>query len=278
MKKLSIFIVLSLLTLTIASVSFATNDITVLVNGEKVEFDRQPYIKDGRTMVPIRFIAEEIGCDVEWESKTKRVFIRRGHTFIILTIGKTEVYLDEEFVQLDVAPEINIDRTMVPLRFISETMGYTVKWDHTTRTVSIETIQSDFIEPEIKVVYPNHEFDGFEFQVRLENWNNYHGYNYEVKIEFTNYPINTADVPAFGPDGFGSAWSKVIFDSWKTPGQTLGEIYSLRKYYTTKDKFFELEKDMIFKFTISIRNNDTGEQRNYEGTAIYKDLLKDLRR
>ncbi|TYQ15031.1 UNVERIFIED_CONTAM: copper amine oxidase-like protein [Acetivibrio alkalicellulosi] len=273
MKKLSIFIVLSLLTLTIASVSFATNDITVLVNGEKVEFDRQPYIKDGRTMVPIRFISERMGCEVIWQGLSQSVFIRKGETLIILQIGSTKVFLNDETMEIDVAPEIQIDRTMVPLRFISETLGANVGWNGSTRTVTINTEQPpDFIEPDIAIIYGK----DFEFQIRLENWTKYTS-DYEVKIEFTNYPMNEADIPAFGPDGFGSAWSTIKLNNWRTPGQTLGNLYRLMKYYTTKDNMFELEKGMEFEFVVSIRNNQTGEQRDYEGIAVYKDLLKDLR-
>ncbi|TYQ15039.1 UNVERIFIED_CONTAM: copper amine oxidase-like protein [Acetivibrio alkalicellulosi] len=275
MKKLSIFIVLSLLTLTIASVSFATNDITVLVNGEKVEFDRQPYIKDGRTMVPIRFISERMGCEVIWQGLAQMVVIRKGDTIIVLQIGNTKVYLNDEAMEIDVAPEIQIDRTMVPLRFISETLGANVGWNGSTRTVTIDTEQPpDFIEPVINIVYPTHEWDGFEFQVSLENWREYSS-DYEVKIEFTNYPLNTADVPTLGPDGFGSAWTTINFNHWrKAP---INELYSLRRYYTTKENMFELKKGMEFEFIVSIRNNSTGEKRDYEGKAIYNGILKELK-
>ncbi|TYQ17016.1 UNVERIFIED_CONTAM: copper amine oxidase-like protein [Acetivibrio alkalicellulosi] len=276
MRKLSILIVLTLITIIVSGVSFGINDITVLVDGEKVEFDRQPYIKDGRTMVPIRFITEKMGCEVTWESDLQLVTIEKGYTRIFLQIGSTRVHANGEYIEIDVAPEIQIDRTMVPLRFISETLGANVEWDSISRTVTIKTIQSnDFIEPEINIVYPTHERDGFEFQVRIENWRHY-GSDYEAKIEFTNYPLNEVDEPIFGPEGFGSAFETFRKDHWRS--LTFGEVYSLRKYYTTKENMFALEKGMEFEFIVSIRNKATGEQRDYLGTAVYKDLLKDLRR
>jgi hypothetical protein len=112
----------------------------ILVNGTEVTFkDAQPYIKDNRTLVPIRFIVEQLGAQVGWDEKTKQVTIEKDDKKIILKIGSKEVLINNSKVTLDVPAEIKDERTMVPLRFISEAFGAQVGWDETNRVVTITT-------------------------------------------------------------------------------------------------------------------------------------------
>lgn len=110
------------------------------VNGETKFWDATPYIKEGRTLVPIRHLAEAVGFKADWDFSdpaNKMVFIFKAdqdpekdkeHPFILLIIGQPTAMVNGNLVALDVAPEILNGRTMVPLRFVVETLGYKVEW------------------------------------------------------------------------------------------------------------------------------------------------------
>lgn len=114
----------------------------VIVNGEKKTIEAPPYIKNGRTMVPVRVISEAFGADVGWNDKTKEVTIRYKDKNIILKIGSpyalvngTQTPIDRD--NLKVVPEITNGRTFVPIRFISETFGAKVEWNDVTQQIRI---------------------------------------------------------------------------------------------------------------------------------------------
>jgi len=126
-----------------------TNAITILLNGEKLTFDVEPYIKEGRTLVPFRGILEALGAEVIWNPDEKSVTTKSDTTEIYLKIGSNETYVNGDKVIIDVAAEITNSRTFVPLRFISENLGATVLWDGDTRTVSILYEDKTIIEQPI---------------------------------------------------------------------------------------------------------------------------------
>lgn len=120
-----------------ASARGQNNDITVAVDGLPVAFDVPPVIRDGRTLVPFRAIAEAINVNVTWDGTTRTVNATDGKTFIKLLIGNCTAYYNESSISLDVAPAILGGRTLVPLRFFSEAFGCTVLWESTIRSVKI---------------------------------------------------------------------------------------------------------------------------------------------
>lgn len=135
-------------TVKTAGISSAFNltvvDMTVKVNGKEISFpDQQPYLnKDGRTMVPVRFISESLGAKVSWDEKTKTVTItgkdRAGESRTVkLKIGENKAVINGKTVTFDTRAEFKNGRTMVPLRFVSEVLGAKVTWDQSTKTVNI---------------------------------------------------------------------------------------------------------------------------------------------
>jgi len=88
-------------------------------------------------LVPIRTISEEMGAEVTYNDATKQVLIAKDDTEILLTIGSQEAYVNGEKIMLDVPAMIIEGRTMVPLRFISESMNATVEWDGEAQIVYI---------------------------------------------------------------------------------------------------------------------------------------------
>ena len=111
--------------------------VTVTLNGTKLEFDQNPVIVDGRTLVPLRKIFEALGASVDWNDSTRTVTSSLGGTTISLTIGSDTMKKNSSSVKLDVPAQIIGDRTMVPVRAVAEAFGVNVGWDDGTKTVII---------------------------------------------------------------------------------------------------------------------------------------------
>jgi hypothetical protein len=111
----------------------------MLVDGQDVLMDVAPFIDPlaSRTMVPIKFISEQLGADVKWQSETNRVRIVLGDQEILLTIGSTTALINGTATAIDIPAVIQDSRTFVPLRFISETLGAKVDWDGKTRQITV---------------------------------------------------------------------------------------------------------------------------------------------
>lgn len=90
----------------------------------------QPVISDSRTLVPVRFIAESFGADVDWNGDTKTVTVKNGGKEISLVLGSAEITVDGKKSELDVPAQVIEGRTMVPLRAIVEALGKEVFWDN----------------------------------------------------------------------------------------------------------------------------------------------------
>ena len=113
--------------------------VTVIVKGESVFFDQPPVIIGDRTLVPVRYVAEKLGCDVEWEPITQTVYIKNTNIENIPFNGDgIEVVVNNELVTFDVPPTIIGDRTLIPIRAVVEKLGCTVEWEPTLRIVYID--------------------------------------------------------------------------------------------------------------------------------------------
>lgn len=112
----------------------------IILNAKDIDFpDAKPFInQDDRTLVPIRFVAEALKAQVDWEPEKNRVIIKKDKT-IEIQIGKDEIIVDGKNELIDTSAIIVRDRTYVPLRVISENFGATVEWDSTYKTVNIIT-------------------------------------------------------------------------------------------------------------------------------------------
>jgi hypothetical protein len=118
--------------------------IKIFTNGLLVDFDLynnvQPIIVNGRTLVPIRAVCENIDINVNWDEKARKVSLKVGHKSLEIVIDSKEAIVDGNSINLDVPPTIINGRTLVPLRFIAENFGYDVKWfdeGGKTRVVSL---------------------------------------------------------------------------------------------------------------------------------------------
>jgi len=132
----------------IGTTAFAAENITVELDGKTIEFDVNPEIIDGRTMVPLRKIFEEIGALVKWDNDTQTVSARKNSKTITLSINSADLQIDKgktddegnpiiETVTLEVPAQIVSGRTLVPARAISESFGLNVNWDEDNQKVVI---------------------------------------------------------------------------------------------------------------------------------------------
>ena len=97
-----------------------------------------PFIKNDRTLVPVRFISENMGAKVGWEASTSTVTVEGEGKFIQLVIGSKTMKVGSKEVELDVAPEIFEGRTYLPLRSLAETLGKEVFYDRGLIVISDE--------------------------------------------------------------------------------------------------------------------------------------------
>lgn len=140
-----VLLVAGIISLTSVGVSaYADNDdIKIVVNGVAVDIDTSPIIEDGRTLVPVRAIANALNCDVGWIPQSQSVAVFDGEEMVLLWVNKDGAFkIDSTAMtgsyKMDVAPKIINDRTMIPIRCVSELFGAKVDWDETERTVIID--------------------------------------------------------------------------------------------------------------------------------------------
>jgi hypothetical protein len=115
------------------------------VNGVQKPIDAQgtkPVIVAGRTLVPIRAVIEAFGGSTAWESSTRKVTVTLGKDSLDLWIGKSQASLNGITLAIDavssaVVPVITNGRTMLPLRFVAESLGIGVQYDATTRMITL---------------------------------------------------------------------------------------------------------------------------------------------
>ena len=115
-------------------------EITVKIDGVEVVFpDQKPILHKDRTMVPLRAIFEALGADVAWDNDTNTVMARKGDVYIIVQIDNTKLIRNNDSIELDVPAMLLNDRTLVPVRAISEAFGCKVDWVDETLEVVIST-------------------------------------------------------------------------------------------------------------------------------------------
>lgn len=140
MKRKFLILVVLCIMLMSSSIVLGESNLRVYLNGNIVGFpDAVPFISNGRTLVPVRFIAESLGAKVDWSQSKQEVTIEKGKEKIVLKIGEKKATVGTKVIELDTNAVIKQSRTFVPLRFISETLDATVEWEGKTSSVIITT-------------------------------------------------------------------------------------------------------------------------------------------
>ena len=121
-----------------------SNIINVIVDGNYINFDTKPQFVNGRTMVPMRRIFEELGASVQWDNATWTAIAKKDGVEIRFTIDDYTMYKNGSPNTLDVPAQLINGRTLVPLRAVSEAFGCDVGWDGGDNIVSIISDRKNF--------------------------------------------------------------------------------------------------------------------------------------
>jgi hypothetical protein len=202
--------------------ALAASSVSVTIDGGTLATDTPAQIVEGRTMVPMRAIFEALGASIEWNSEEKSVKASTEDTVIQMTIGASSFSKNGQSVALDTPAMIIDGRTMVPVRAVSESLGYKVAWDAETKTVIITSDSSSATEADTETT---------------------------TEGENESYTVNPEDVVY--PD-----WIKAMAKSAKRPSSIPNSVKSnadLYKLHTTL-KYNYLE--FILPITVKNREDD----------------------
>ncbi|WP_051688279.1 stalk domain-containing protein [Desulfofalx alkaliphila] len=100
--------------------------------------DATPFIHNQTTMVPLRGVIDKFGADLAWDASNRTVTITKGEDTIVLLIGVNKAQVNGKAQSLNTPPIINRDRTFIPLRFVSEGLGFDVTWNASEKSVTIK--------------------------------------------------------------------------------------------------------------------------------------------
>ena len=140
MKKLaSLLFAIVMLILNCSPICYADDEITVYINGEKINFDVPPVIVDDRTLVPMRALFEALGADVSWDDESQTASGRAEGIYVNITIGSPTFLRNSLTCDLDVPAQVINDRTLIPLRVVGEAFGMNVNYDDRTQVITMES-------------------------------------------------------------------------------------------------------------------------------------------
>lgn len=120
-----------------AEAELAKTRAKVTLDGNRIDTENLARVVNGRTMIPVRCLAEQMGADVSYDSTLKAARIVRAGVEIIMPIGSKTCTVNGEPFQMDVAPYIENGRTMIPARYVSELFGQNIQWISDTRTAAV---------------------------------------------------------------------------------------------------------------------------------------------
>lgn len=122
---------------TSSIVANSSSQVTVTINSHTINFPEKVVIKDERVMVPLRGVFELVGASVKWDDDLGKISVARGSNYSELFIGNKTAVINGHTVQLDVAPYIQNNKTMVHIRVVQQTLGNFLEWDEEVFTVNI---------------------------------------------------------------------------------------------------------------------------------------------
>jgi ligand-binding sensor domain-containing protein len=115
-----------------------TDEIMLCLNDKILQPDVPPFMQNARVLVPLRIISESLGAAVNWDGSSGKIVVELGGKKLELTAGSTKVMIGGVSKELDVPPTVVDGRTLLPLRFIGESLGLNVQWDGIIRAVLLK--------------------------------------------------------------------------------------------------------------------------------------------
>ena len=127
------------------------NDVNYSINGESKKMDAKPFIKNNRTLVPLRFVVEALGGEVNWDGENRLVSVNSNGKNIELKIDSPIIKIDGKDIKIDQAAIIKGDRTYVPIRFIAENLDMVVNYINESREIEISSFENKDTEKKIEI-------------------------------------------------------------------------------------------------------------------------------
>lgn len=286
MKK--ILILATLIFILASTAAFADSGISIMINGGKIDLKgSEPYIVNSRTLVPIRFIGENLGATVDWDGQKQAALIKAADKNILVKVGQTEAVVNENTLTMEVKPELTNGRVYVPLRAIAELLNVKVDWDGNTKTVIIqstgtkpiselpkedvkkpveekkEEAKNGIPEPTIDIItYYHDEWETKHFQIAINNINNYSS-DTEFRIVCTSHEeLNSYEQPSWYVE---NKWYLYDKTEWMKQSviadKEVPTIYTLsRSPYFVAQKYiktFKLKDGMTFEFKVYVKKGKT---------------------
>lgn len=258
MKK----ILLSVLLLLICIPTFA-QEIKITLDGNEVKSDVSAFIKNDRTLLPIRFISEKLGYDVKWDEAQRKVSISNSNNLIEMTIDSTKLNVNGQVNNMDVAPIIKDDRTFVPLRFVAQYMGLGVDWDAKTYTVILTSNSDSKYISEISALLSNLNSKTEELKKYFyEDASKYNRAEIEAKFDNLISEINTiiSQVKSVNVPVENATSYKFILESTDILNQILN-VYKPAILDANKDKATELIK---LQSALAVKLHEASQSINAE--------------
>ncbi len=225
-----------------------TSNISVTLNGMNLNFDVEPYVNnDNRTMVELRSIGENLGATISWNEDSRTVTIEKDNAILELVIDQQEYKLDGESKTMDTSPIIVNGRTMVPIRFVSESFGQNVKWDAVKKVVLISN--DDKYDYTIVTTGQKYSYDNEGNVIDPVEGDDYYGQDSQyssAEFSFTDNgdgtvtDNNTELTWQVVPSDTQMTWDEAVeycenlelggYDDWRMP--TLKEAFSISDFET----------------------------------------------
>lgn len=132
-------LLISLMAVSAASAqeSQATPGIRVLMDGQELAFDEAPFVEEGRTLVPLRALAENLGFAVAYDAADQKITLTKDGSTLVLWVDHTKVVVNGEESVIDVSPKVRNGRSFVPVRFVAERLGASVGWNAEQQSVTV---------------------------------------------------------------------------------------------------------------------------------------------
>ena len=155
MKKILSFLLSLILIITTISVNAAQiyydnewhtyegNFFTLKIDGKEINCEVPPIVFDDYSVVPAREVFEAMGATVGWTAKTQKVTVKNDDTTIEITINQKTAKVNGETKTMPIAAKLVNGKTMIPVRFVAEELGFDVNFDSKTDTILIKTNKSD---------------------------------------------------------------------------------------------------------------------------------------
>lgn len=184
----------------------ADSDVNIIINGQPLKSDVPPIIVNSRTLVPMSAIFTALNARVSWDSSTHRILAFREGIEIELQIDSCTAAVNNHLVNLDAAPVIYRERTMVPLSFIAQSLEETVRWDPLQNTVYIgngsslnksnsSTLSDDqAIDRVIQIVNPGDQISYLVDHEEIRNGSNYYIIKAYVTVDDGGGYIHTSAI------------------------------------------------------------------------------------